>query len=267
MFFNLFNKKLKKTEETKELFILTDIRCSLHLSEYDDSHYMKKISYIAWSDSENGICKEEKGYVGFVFDKKDYQTMGFELKDYEIYKIRCKVKWEEENVTYFLDKVLEEKPFHSELERLQYNCLNPETIKDEKLGTFTFDRNNENFLGKADWLGRPLEVILESEERYGGGDYKDALMQFRSFYNDMTEWEEKMKAYVAENIATGVPSTFLSKLTPDNMYIGPTGLFTFFYSYGDPKDGLTVGVEGTVDKGITGGRFVDMNQPLDFSEE
>ncbi len=267
MFFDLFKKKAKKVEETKELFILTDIRCSLSLLNYDDSHYMKKISYIAWADSESGICNEEKGYVGFVFDKDDYQSIGFALKDYEIYKVSCKVKREEDNEFYLLKEILEEKPYQPELERMQYKCLNPETIKDEELGTFTYQRDNDDFSGRVDWFGNSLEVNLETEERFGGGDSRDALVQFRIFYEERQEWERKMKEYVADNIATGVPSAFLQRITPDNIYMDPSGGFTFFYCYGDPKDGLTVGVEGNVEKGITGGRFVDMNQPLDFSKE
>lgn len=72
-------------------------------------------------------------------------------------------------------------------------------FEDEEFGVFGLDTALRMYIGQVNWLGEECELDLEYDED-NSHSAKDSLDYFKKIYENIDEWDEKLRRYAAEEI-------------------------------------------------------------------
>lgn len=147
----------------------------------------------------------------------------------------------------------------------------PVTIKTEKYGELTLDKDLHHFEGECEWLGKKAKLYLNVEREQENAD--KALANMDIFYQNLEDWDKRMREFAAKELTElanewqssdcevdedGNPidftelteADFAGKLSIDSMAIDDEGNFTVFYFDGGLFFDHSVVVDGNLENGI-----------------
>ncbi len=98
---------------------------------------------------------------------------------------------------YHIVKIIKRNVAEPRLEAIREKYLTPITIED-RAGTFCLNRKYEWFEGPIDWLGTPMEIILDKDS--DSDTAEKALRTLHLFLDDAEKWDKVLRDYAARQL-------------------------------------------------------------------
>lgn len=264
-------------EQTRELLVLT--------GEYvggaggvAEGLWSPSAGILGYVDLETGETVESEGCLNWLAREEDKDGWIYHLKDLTIYHIKCrKIKPEKvmKNAqprffnNFMLTEVVEREVENPALSKILEKYKEVVVIEDGDCGTFTLERYFNWFEGTVDWLGEDCHVTLECDEE-NGTTADQALAQFKNIYANLKEWDQKFRAFAAEELtenandwqdegyddedgealAAITEEFFAGRIVISEFSIDAEGDYEAYYDDDDMFWGHVIIVNGSVEGGI-----------------
>lgn len=275
------NKYEKRYEEqTRELLVLTGEYVG-GAGSVAEGLWSPSADILGYVDLETGETAEGGGILSWLAREEDKDGWIYHLKDLTIYHIKCrKIKPEQvmKNAhprffnNFMLTEVVERDIENPVLSQLLDKYKEVVAIEDKDCGTFTLERHFNWFTSMVDWLGKDCHVTLECDGE-NGTTANQALSQFKKIYGSLREWDQKFRAFAAENLtedandwqdegyddgeeendeapAAITEETFAGRITISEFSIDAEGSYEVYYDDDDMFWGHVIIVDGSVDGGM-----------------
>lgn len=201
----IFEKRYE--EETMELLVLTGEYVG-GAGSTGDGIWTPSADILAYVNLETKEVVEEEGILTWMAQEEDRDGWIYHLKDLTVYHVKCrKIKPEKvyKNAeqrffnNFLLMQVVERDVKSDALSNILDRYREEVTIEDAQCGTFTLDRHFNWFTARLDWLGEECQVTLECDEEHGD-TANQALAHFKKIYENLEEWDEKLRRFAAEKL-------------------------------------------------------------------
>lgn len=172
--------------------------------------WIARTSFWACLDLESGKVNKEAGQLHWPVTNEENANKDYakRFQAATIYKIKARkvLPDPEEKSTfkpylnrYYVTEVLEADVSNEALEAVLKKYQKDVVLKDDLLGKLIQDRKFGYFVGKAHWLDRNIEVLLDVNKD-DKESWNQALAAMRSFFTEQEKWDKEMRKYAAEEL-------------------------------------------------------------------
>ena len=203
--------ELNPAEKYLQEFETTEEEMTVLLKDFSKGGMVKGdflfpiIWFIAYIDNKSGEVVQEKGTLCWVvpYPSKNYIH---EFKDYEICRVLVRKNRPDvlnlagkpyDHRRYHIVKIIKRNMAEPRLEAIREKYLTPVSIED-RAGTFCLNRKYEWFEGPIDWLGTPMEIILDKDS--DSDTAEKALQTLHLFLDDAEKWDKILRDYAAQQL-------------------------------------------------------------------
>lgn len=270
-------EKFEKGFSDKEIEILVLTNESVKGAAVMGDMLKPSVKFIASVNLENGEFSEDKGYLEWMIEKdRTGNGWGFDFRQFEIYHLRVRKCIPENkrsaindifNNCYMVLEVIDDGATDSRLEELGELMSKPVIISDDKLGTFTLERDYSWFSGEIQWLGEDCMVFLETDEE-DGDTAEDSLASLKKIYEDLENWDNRLRVFAAEKLtdlandwqddedSVITEESFAKRITIGELSIAPDGYLTLYFDDDDMFYGHSIEITADINGEISDANIV-----------
>lgn len=163
------------------------------------------IWFIAYIDNKSGEVVQEEGTLNWVIPQSS-QNYIHKFEDYGICRVLVRKSrpdvmtlsgkpWPHHR--YYIERIIEQNVAEPRLEAIREKYLAPVSIED-RAGTFCLNRKYDWFKGQIDWLGTPMEILLDKDS--DSDTAEKALRTLHLFLDDAEKWDKILRDYAAQQL-------------------------------------------------------------------
>jgi hypothetical protein len=226
-----------------------------------DTRWTVQIDLLAWR-FEGGPVRRTRLVVAKRVSERTLDGLMDSVRDFSVVRMRARVPREQlAGRPQALMLTYQGLSRDREMAKVAAELRRPLRLKDDMLGSLTFDRGLEWFNGRTKWRGRGVGLTLVTE----GGDARDSLRHARRLFRAAAQrrWGGLVeRALLAEPYEwwretwrlEGDPALseerFLARLKLRTVIVSPGGGVEFWFADGDLFGGHDVVVRGEIDGGV-----------------
>lgn len=241
------------------------------------------VEFVASVNTETGEFSRETGRLEWLIkNKKLRMDWGYNFKQYQICRIRARKNIpitlepymrKSLNNCYMVVEVVEKNASEPRLDALKEHLLQPVSIEDASLGTFTLDRKYSCFEGTIDWIGTTCIVYMQPDEEDGDTAEK-AHAYLQELHRNIGEWDKKFRNFATEqlwelanewydgedeeyededaDIIHITKEAFFNRISIQSIIIRPSGNLTMYYYDDDMFAGHSIEIDSNIDGTLKG---------------
>ncbi|MBN2445109.1 MAG: DUF2262 domain-containing protein [Phycisphaerae bacterium] len=226
-----------------------------------DTLWTLRFRCVAWRVASGPLCERALNVLGRM-TKDDLNAMKSVARPHAIIRFQARLdeSCQAEPHALWVNSVGHAED-DVELNAFLAKYLEPVTLDDSVLGTFTLDRRFGCWTAEIDWLGAITSLRVEPRDE---SKPEHALRVAREFWESQTEWTRKTidlavakllnlknEEWLAEAETPATAADFHQRLTLESLSVRPDGSFEFIYDDGNLFWGHAIVVKGTSTGGLS----------------
>lgn len=270
-------KEFEKRFEPEVTDLLVLIKTSVDGAAVTGDMLRPSTEFLASVNMQTGEFSRETGRLEWLIkNTKLRMGWGYNFKQYQICHIRARKNIpitlkphmrKSLNNCYMVVGIVEKNASDPRLDALKEHLLQPVSIEDASLGTFTLDRKYSCFEGTIDWLGTTCNVFMQPDEEDGETAEK-AHAYLRELHKNIGEWDKKFRNFATEqlwelanewyegedeeyededaDIIHITKEAFYNRISIQSIIIHPSGNLTIHYYDDDIFAGHSIELDGSI---------------------